>query len=215
MILLGIHTCGGVGSLALARVVGREVELVTIAEVEGKKTAAMLVPELDRMLAGCGLTPASIDALVVVDGPGSFTGIRIGLGAAKALADALGLPLYAISRLKVLSSCHGGADVLLDAGRGEFYLGSWPQLEPAGPGSESLIDREKLAKLGLTRPTVACEERVAAAAPGVQFVPAPTALDAIRAALPAVLAGESADVAALDGRYLRQSDLYRATPVCG
>jgi len=227
MILLGIDTCGSVGSLALARVVAGDLEPVSTAELAGKTTAAMLVPELDRMLAGCGLTPASVDALVVVDGPGSFTGIRVGLGAAKALAEALGIPLYAISRLKVLSSCHAGADVLLDAGRGEFYRGSWPELvsggpelvsgesDPAGPEVESLLDREELAKLGLTRPTVACEEKVAAAASGVQLVPAPTALDAIRAALPAVLAGECADAAALDGRYLRQTGLYRTTPVCG
>ncbi len=63
--------------------------------------------------------------VVVVHGPGSFTGIRIGVSAAKGLAEGLGIPVIALSRLELLArqSPEGSAVAVLDAGRGEFYAG--------------------------------------------------------------------------------------------
>ncbi len=205
MILVGIDTCGGTGTLAVARLVAGELQLAAAAELPGRSTAAMLVPELGRMLEEAGIALAEVHALVAVDGPGSFTGIRIGLATAKALAEVLGVPLFAISRLEVLSRTHGEAEVVLDAGRGEFYHRN-------GVAVESLRSVAELdAQLGPD--VVICEEKVSAVWPGVRLVEPPSAFDAIRAALPFVLAGVGADVAALDGRYLRRSDLYRTAAV--
>jgi tRNA threonylcarbamoyladenosine biosynthesis protein TsaB len=95
----------------------------------------MLVPTLRALLADALIDLTQLTAVVVVDGPGSFTGIRIGLSAVKALAEALNLPVYPISRLRVLAQTHSAAGAamgaVLDAGRGEFYLGQYtPQLAP-------------------------------------------------------------------------------------
>ncbi len=202
MLLLAIDTCGPVGSVALARVSG-EGSLLPLgsAELAGRTTAAELVPALGAMLGGAALGIAAVDAVVVVDGPGSFTGIRIALSTAKALAEATGRPLFAVSRLRVLRSLHGAASAVLDAGRGEFYYGSAEE--------ERLLGREELVAFLVQADTVVCEQGVADVFERAQRVPAPSGADALRAALPDVLAGRSVEVCLLEARYLRREGLYR------
>jgi tRNA threonylcarbamoyladenosine biosynthesis protein TsaB len=205
VILLGIDTCGSVGTLALARVVegaGTGLELLGSAELPGRSTAAMLVPQLGQMLLRAGLSMADVNALVVVDGPGSFTGIRIGLSTVKGLAEAGGMRVYAVSRLRVLARVNEAECAVLDAGRGEFYLGCY-----AGADAEWLVGVEELRaqQAGM----VCCEEKVAAVVAGARVVAAPTAGDALKTALSDLQAGRSTEIAGLDGRYLRRTDLYR------
>ena len=212
-----MDTCGATATLALARLVEGRLELLGATELEGRTTAAMLVPALAQMLLAARVPLEAVEALVVVDGPGSFTGIRIGLSAAKALVEARGLPLFAISRMRVMAEAHGARFAVLDAGRGEFYCGEFSGgvTEP----DESLLTLDELtarldaaqdagAESGTGASLVVCEEKMAGL-PRAQMVAAPTAEDALRVALPAVVAGRSVDAVTLDGRYVRRTDMYR------
>ena len=81
---------------------------------------------VDRVLADCGLAPADLDGLAVSVGPGSFTGLRVGLATVKALAMALDLPVAAVPTLDALASRLPFADApvcpILDARKAEVYL---------------------------------------------------------------------------------------------
>lgn len=204
MILLGVDTCGGVGTLALARVVESALEVLGSSELAGRSSAAQLVPAIGRMLVDAGVRLGEVGGLVVVDGPGSFTGIRIGLSTVKGLAEAGGVPVYAVSRLRVLAGVNRARCAVLDAGRGELYLGCY-----AGGEEEWLSGVEELRAGDRLPGMVCCEEKVAAAVAEARVVAAPTAGDALKTALGDVLAGRRTEVAGLDGRYLRRSDLYR------
>ena len=85
-----------------------------------------LIPSIDTVLKTAGCKLADIDAFAVAIGPGSFTGLRIGLAAAKGFAFSLGRPVVGISSLKALAYNLSGSEYLvasiLDARRGEYYI---------------------------------------------------------------------------------------------
>ena len=93
MILLVTDTSGKNGSVALARATDisdtDEVQLIEVVPLTGGTFSAELVPQIAALLAKHEFAKASIDAFVVVSGPGSFTGLRVGLAAIKALAEIL------------------------------------------------------------------------------------------------------------------------------
>lgn len=99
-----------------------------------------LLPLLDSLMSGAGVALDSLEAVAVVNGPGSFTGLRIGLATAKGLAWGLGLPVAAVSTLEAAAyNAYApglGADALLcpvlDARRGEVYCALYEAGE-AGP----------------------------------------------------------------------------------
>src|SRR6202012_5048339 len=87
-----------------------------------------LVPQIAALLAKHGFGKSDIDAFVVVSGPGSFTGLRVGLAAIKALAEILQKPIVAVSLLEVVAIASGTQGKIfsaLDAGRGEVYAGQY------------------------------------------------------------------------------------------
>src|SRR5512132_3890951 len=109
MILLAIDTSGKEGSIALtraregsARGDGSEAnpELLEEVPLEGGTFSAQLVPQISALLAKHGLSKHDVGAFAVASGPGSFTGLRVGLAAIKALAEILQKPMVAISRLE-------------------------------------------------------------------------------------------------------------------
>ena len=100
MKILLIDTCGATGSLALAN----STHPLAVATLPGRSAAERLVPAIHALATSSGLSLSQLDAIAVVHGPGSFTGVRVGLSAAKGLCHALNLPLIAISRLAVLAS---------------------------------------------------------------------------------------------------------------
>src|SRR5277367_2114481 len=120
--LLGIDTCGSTGTIALARREGEEIAVLGTAELEGKTYAAMLVPHLRELLDAHNTSLQQMEAMIVVNGPGSFTGVRVGVSAVKGLAEAFATPVIAVSRLHVLAHRAQSRYVALDAGRGEFYF---------------------------------------------------------------------------------------------
>jgi tRNA threonylcarbamoyladenosine biosynthesis protein TsaB len=201
MNVLSIDTCGAVGSVAVGRLAdGGEPEIQGQTEMVGKTYSARLVPGIRDLLGHHNVAFRSLAAIVVTSGPGSFTGIRIGLSTAKGLAEAHSIPLLAVSRLSVLAHKAQTQAAALDASRHDFYLRegaaeSLLALEPFRERAEGLGSR-----LGV------CEVSVLGEAPAAVLVDPPTAGDALRAALPRLLARDFNDPLMLDGNYLRRSD---------
>ena len=94
----------------------------------GGTFSAQLIPQISDLLSSNGFTKHEIGAFAVASGPGSFTGLRIGLAAVKALAEVLGKPIAAVSLLEVCvfaSGAQGKIMAALDAGRSEVYVGEY------------------------------------------------------------------------------------------
>jgi tRNA threonylcarbamoyladenosine biosynthesis protein TsaB len=210
MKLLLIDSCGAQGGVALADTEQAQ-PVVSAIPLLGRTFSVRLIPAVREALAAAGLTLPQLDAIVIVHGPGSFTGVRVGVSAAKGLADATGLPVIALSRLAVLASLTTAeaAHVALDAGRGEFYYGRYRN-HGRRCEQEALRKREEVlaACAAGAFPLVVCEDAVAVAL--AEAVPtqiaAPMPADALALATDAFVAGQFADVALLDANYLRRSD---------
>jgi tRNA threonylcarbamoyladenosine biosynthesis protein TsaB len=208
--ILAIDTCGPSGSVALGRLAGRDLEVLGQIELEGRTYSATLVAAVRDLLRAAGVQLGDLGGIVAVSGPGSFTGVRVGLSAVKGLAEAAQIPVVALSRLQVLSRKAGVPSSALDAHRGELFL----RLERTGRDPiELLTGAEELAGIDPAPLRVAvCEdaagEILAAAWPASRLVrtPVPMAVDALRLGESRLIAGAFADLALLDGHYLRRSD---------
>jgi tRNA threonylcarbamoyladenosine biosynthesis protein TsaB len=209
-LLLAIDTCGPSGSVALGRIPGRDLEVLGQTELAGRTYSATLVSAVSDLLHSAGLELRNLDGIVVVNGPGSFTGVRVGVSAAQGLAQGAGIPVVAISRLEVLSRKSGVPSTALDAHRGEVYL----RLDRIGSAPvEILASPEEFAAVQPPPTRVAvCDENAAALLarvwPQTQIVntPPPLASDALRPGEARLIAGAAVDLALLDGHYLRRSD---------
>lgn len=243
MLLLAVDTAGSTGGVLLARqgaespdrlAEQRSIQILGARDLPPRAFSAQLIPAIAELLQSSQLLLADLDALVVVSGPGSFTGLRVGLSAVKAMAEATGKAIIALSRLAVLASMAAtlsspeSADALvhavLDAGRGEFYHGIYRD-------SGKICVAESLQTLdGLTaaihnpsdivlvsEPAV---HRALAAINGidgmdVRELPPPAVQDALPLAAAAWQAGDFRNPATLDANYLRRSDAIVATKLPG
>jgi tRNA threonylcarbamoyladenosine biosynthesis protein TsaB len=206
--LLLIDTCGETAGIAVC--LGGRV--LAADDFAPGCASAEVVAAIRRLLAQVGWRLAELDAVGVVSGPGSFTGMRAGLAAAKGLCEAARLRLVAVSRLVVLAdaaSAKEGADlrfVALDAGRGELYV------RQVGSGQEWVGGDGKL--LGLVAENGRCEiavaeERVAErlAACGPLLCPLRVG-DALGVVLRRLAEGGD-DAAVVDANYVRgEGDIY-------
>jgi len=171
MLLLVTDTSGKDGFVGLARAgEGTEPDKVEVIEevaLAGGTFSAQLVPQIAALLKKHGFRKADIGAFIVVSGPGSFTGLRVGLAAVKALAEILQKPIVSVSLLEVLARyghmIAAGGEVIqpvtcryavaLDAGRKEAFVGQY-EIGLTSKTShsfkclaESLLDLQSLAKL--------------------------------------------------------------------
>jgi len=209
-LLLAIDTCGPTGSVALGRLAGRDIEFFGQAELEGRSYSATLVAAVAELLTNAGVGLRDLGGIVAVNGPGSFTGVRVGLSAVKGLAEPAQIPVVAISRLLVLSRKSGVPSCAFDAHRDEVFL----RLEELGTGPRELLagKRELEAIEPVPLRVAVCDEAaavlLAAAWPDAQLVrcEAPLASDALRLGEARLVAGGNVDLALLDGNYLRRSD---------
>lgn len=87
-------------------------------------TSSKMMPVLAEAFNKTELKPQNIDKIFVVTGPGSFTGIRVGLTVAKTMAYTLNIPIVPISSLEVMASGNGGT-ALINARRGYVFAGTY------------------------------------------------------------------------------------------
>lgn len=128
MNILALDTCTEPGSIALAR----DGELLESSVLLPGLRSMSLHLEIVRLLETHGLTTAGLDAYGVTSGPGSFTGVRVGMTAVKGLAEVHGKPVVPVSTLEALAVAAGHASIipsgatlatLLDARRGQVFGG--------------------------------------------------------------------------------------------
>jgi tRNA threonylcarbamoyladenosine biosynthesis protein TsaB len=210
MRVLLIHTAGGEGSVALADTEAAQA-IVATEVLPGRSSSERLVPAVRRLMEERGWRLGELAAVVVVHGPGSFTGVRVGLSAAKGLSEAGEVGLIAVSRLALLAASvdGGGGPVhaVLDAGRGEFYTGEYVGRRCL---REVLMRGEDVLEAAGSGVVVACEAKVAEGLVGiglgVRMVEEPLAGDALPLALERIEARDFDDAATLDANYLRRTD---------
>jgi len=202
------------GSLALAR--GDDL-LEELALHSPTGFAHVLFGELDVLLRRHGLKAADIGCFAAASGPGSFTGVRVGLAFVKGLAEALGKPAVAVSNLRALAS-FGSAPLraaVLDARRGEVYGAVYDSAgRPIAP--------ETVMKLAawIERLPDGDLEFVSADFPALRAALAGTRFESARIVIPPralaggiarialgdYMRGAAVDPAALDANYVRRSD---------
>ncbi|TWT05583.1 tRNA (adenosine(37)-N6)-threonylcarbamoyltransferase complex dimerization subunit type 1 TsaB [Planococcus sp. CPCC 101016] len=133
MIYLGIDTSNSPLAIALM-----EDDRVLIEETSNLKInhSLMAMPAIEEMMKKAKVLPADLTHIAVAEGPGSYTGVRIGLTIAKTLAWSLKIPLHLVSSLKVLAANGQGFKGLvcpmMDARRGTAFIGLYEgsDLEP-------------------------------------------------------------------------------------
>lgn len=142
MLTLGIETSGPGGGVALAD--NRRCLAERSLPQEGRRHARMLVSEI-RTLLHESLTPLeSLDAVAVSIGPGSFTGLRVGVVCAKTLAYALSVPLVAVDTFLAIAAQSPAEiahlQVIGDGQRGDLYVGRYQRFPEDGWRSSAPID---------------------------------------------------------------------------
>ena len=219
MLLIAIDTSGRHGSIALARAGERsgdsdDVEVIEIAPLVGGTFSAQLIPQISELLARNGFTKNEVGAFAVASGPGSFTGLRIGLAAVKALAEVLEKPIAAVSLLEVCvlaSGVQGKIMAALDAGRGDVYLGEYEM--PATPGQvprEHNVSRNEFFAQAkgwtVVTPDSVLAEAAGAAGLAVSTLPPISAAEVARLGWRKIQSGETVTPEQLEANYIRRTD---------
>lgn len=225
VIVLAIDTCDSRGGVVVLR--GDRV-LYCATHDSGSEYSSWLLPSVERVLkkAGCAMT--EVHAYGVAAGPGSFTGVRVGLTTVKAWAEVYGKPIGAVSRLHAIAcQAWGGTEYVAawaDAGRKQVFGGVYRRkgevLERIG--EEMVIAPGKFVR---TAADLAGGERIAWAFTdpncvldteewkereklneGTELVSGPLYAAIARIARDEILAGKATDALRLDANYVRRSD---------
>ena len=160
--MLVLDTATPAVTAAVVRVSGTAVEPVSVRVATGaagpRRHGELLAPAVAAVLAEAGLTPAGLAAVVAGTGPGPFTGLRVGLVTAAALADALAIPAYGVCSLDGLAGGVGrepACSSATDARRREVYWAAYADgVRIAGPAVDRPAELAgRLADLGVE---VAC-----------------------------------------------------------
>ncbi|MDR5728125.1 MAG: tRNA (adenosine(37)-N6)-threonylcarbamoyltransferase complex dimerization subunit type 1 TsaB [Terriglobia bacterium] len=238
MLLLIVDTAGPTGGVLLARWDGdildravrrsgtgtsdNGIEILSARNLQPRAFSAQLIPAIAELFQASDLLLTDVDAFAIVSGPGSFTGLRVGLSAVKAMAEATGKPIIALSRLAIMVSMaarfqpHETADApmhsVLDAGRGEFYHGIYRNAgEVCMTESFQTLDgllngiHNQPGDVVISEPTVKIALG-AIARTTLREISAPTVQDALLLAVAAWQADQFQDSARVDANYLRRSD---------
>jgi tRNA threonylcarbamoyladenosine biosynthesis protein TsaB len=219
MILLAVDTSGRDGSIALARVhekprdAADKLEILDVVPLEGGTFSAQLVPQVAALLIRHQLNKEDISAFAVASGPGSFTGLRVGLAAVKGLAEILARPIAAISRLEAVARSgrsRGTLTAALDAGRNEIYAGEYDVTDRSQLIRERLLSREEFLSNAGTSTVVTPERSIAEAARVAGFeveqVPYPTSEAIARLGWERIKLGITISPEDLEANYIRHSD---------
>jgi len=227
MLILAIDTSGKNGGIALARGDAQTCDVVAMSAIAHGTYSAQLIPQIDELLRGAGIKLAEVEGFAVAAGPGSFTGLRVGLATVKGLAEIVDRPIAAVSVLECVASLalpmlavfpsRRLLFAALDAGRSEVFVGEY-RVEPDGLG----LQQEMIVSAAGLVAHVRGQEQSGA---GIVATPDNVVLDALKAGgMPAMktghvhvtdvariglrklAAGETTPGAALDANYIRRSD---------
>ena len=218
MYLLGIDTSGKSGGVTLAEGDAHTYCVLETSPIAGGTFSAQLVPTVACLLTKCNLRIHDLGGFAVASGPGSFTGLRVGLGAVKGLAEASGKPIATVSLLEALASLaemEGTIAAALDAGRNQIYLGLY--FSHPAEGNTTLIDESLRSQTELLEhlekhpeaTLITSDESIATLAPArtrTELVQRPDSALIGRLGLVKLLAGDTVTVEELDANYIRRSD---------
>lgn len=209
--ILALDTTADIGSLALLED-SALCEEVLLKSEDG--FAHLLFAQIDLLLRRYGWPLASIGCFAAAAGPGSFTGVRVGLTTAKGFAETLGVPAVGISNLEAIAS-FGTADLrapVFDARRGEIYGAVYRR-------DGTIVQDEQVRKFGdwlahlpegveLISPTPALFAPMLRGTPFEQagFTEAPRGLAAAIGRIAALRQASVGDPVGLDANYVRRSD---------
>jgi tRNA threonylcarbamoyladenosine biosynthesis protein TsaB len=192
MLTLAFDTATGVATSALVR----------DGEVLGERAsrAVRVLADAEELLEQAGAEPRELSRLVVGTGPGSFTGVRMGLAAARGLAFALDLRLAGVSTLEALAAGAPGALPVVDAGRREVFTLVDGNPAVAAPGELQIESGTTCVGDGAIRYREVLE------ALGATIPPRDSELHLPRARFHAELAREFLDPETVEPLYLRLPD---------
>jgi tRNA threonylcarbamoyladenosine biosynthesis protein TsaB len=216
MLILGIDTSGREGSVALARGDANSFEILDLSLIAGGTYSAQLIPSVSGLLDREKLNKTDIEAFAVASGPGSFTGLRVGLATVKGLAEILQKPIAAVSVLEAIarSASHDGRVIAAaDAARKEVFVGEYDiRGSRAECVRESLMPQREFIRLidshsaaQLITPDMDVAELVPFHMHVLQ-IDRPKADAYARLGLQRILAGNTIVPEALDANYIRRSD---------
>jgi len=221
MLLLAIDTSGQSGGITLAEANENSFRLIESSPIAGGTFSAQLIPTLAALLSKHGFAVKDLGGFAAASGPGSFTGLRVGLSAIKGLAETLHKPIAVVSVLEALAALAdrvGKIAAALDAGRKEVFLGIYEKLaEKPDRGlrrerEELLSEQDFLQRLSAEAPALvitsdaAIAELASTSGSPIKAVTRPGSKVIARIGAQKLLAGETVSVEALDANYLRRSD---------
>lgn len=234
MLILAIDTSGQSGGITLAVADAGSFRVIESASIVGGTFSAQLIPTLAALLQKHGYGVKDLGGFAAASGPGSFTGLRVGLSAIKGLAETLHKPIATVSVLEALASLadrDGKIAAAIDAGRKEIFLGVFQRNGDSSAAEKSvphtsahsdhalikqreelLTQQDFLATLGTERPAViitgdaALAELASSSHSAVVVVTSPGSEVIARIGAGKLLAGDTVSVEALDANYLRRSD---------
>ncbi|MFT6807583.1 MAG: tRNA threonylcarbamoyladenosine biosynthesis protein TsaB [Saprospiraceae bacterium] len=157
-LILCIETATEVCSVALSN--NGEVMHVETLE-EGQKHSSLLVPLIDQCLLMASVQRSSLDAVAISNGPGSYTGLRVGASSVKAICYALDIPMIAIPTLESLAYPYKEQDRVvvstIDARRMEAYMGTYHRGEEVSGSSNIIWTEDSIQALIVTHgPIIIC-----------------------------------------------------------
>jgi tRNA threonylcarbamoyladenosine biosynthesis protein TsaB len=217
---LAVDTTSALGSVAVAGPAGVLAE-ARVSTPDGH--SRWILPAAAALLGGLGLDAAAIDVFAVATGPGSFTGLRVGLGSVQGLALAAGRPCVGMSTLDLLAEVTAGSSstivVLLDAFRGEVYSGVYdggarPRGAPCVAPLKAVLERLPAGSAFVGEAVREHREAIRAAVAGAVFPESPAFLAGplAAAALRLAAAGATVPPSGLRPLYLRGADVRPARP---
>ena len=196
MLTLAFDTATGIASCALVR----------DGEVLGERTlpAVAVLAAADELIRDADLEPRDLDLLAVGIGPGSFTGVRIGLAVARGLALALDLPVAGVPTLDALAAGAPGAVPVIDARRREVFATVAGEPIAVAPAELEIEQGRCYVGDGAVRHRTVIENG------GGVVPPDESELHVPRARFHAQLAGTGVDAELVEPVYLRLPDAERA-----
>jgi tRNA threonylcarbamoyladenosine biosynthesis protein TsaB len=207
LLILSIDSSQSVGSVTLARADG-DIVIIETVQAHGGKFSAQLVPTVKRLLEAHNVEKHHIDVIAAASGPGTFTGLRVGLAAVKAIAEIVQKPIVTVSVLEALASADTAREriAVTEAGKGFWYAGFYGNGNAAeqhctGERLRELVAKHSEAKIIATRmlPGDFAEY-------GARIVDVPISELVARVAAAKAVRREFADIDALDANYVRPDE---------